>query len=189
MRSRTLTAVLLCLVLVLAGCSGQSDDGTTTIDTTTTVTDSVPTTTAPTTVDASEMLLVDLRSDSDVTVTVTTVAPENDGIAITYGNGAGQTYEGITDPANLPGDALVGATVVEPIAGGASMSYSMAGGSGSGGGAFGWPTQPSTVLYSIAGSDGTVLQWGVFDCGNGTVSEVSLEVADGSVSASHGCVN
>lgn len=188
MRSRTLAAVLLCLVLVLAGCSGQSDDGTTTTIDTTTI-EPIPTTTDPTTADQSGTLLVDLRSDSDVTVTVTSVAPENDGIEITYGNGGNQTYEGITDPESLPGDALVGATTVEPLVGESSMSYSLSGGSGSGGGAFGWPTEPATVLYSVSGPDGTVLRWGVLDCDGGTVSDITLDVAEGSVSVSHGCAS
>lgn len=179
MNINAVAAVFFCLSLVLGGCS--------TLDTgpqTTTVTPTPTTTTEPTTQLPADTLLVSATGNGSFTVTVTVVAADNDGVRVTYVDGSAKTFQGVESRDDLPAGALDDASRVAPVSGGSEGSVTTD--NGTAGAAFGWPSDPSTLLYSVADDEDRLLGWGIFDCA-GVITSVDLTVTDTGVSGGRVC--
>jgi hypothetical protein len=179
MNFNAITSVVLCLTLVLAGCS-TSDTGAQT----TTVTPTPTTTTEPTTQIPADTLLVRATGNGPFTVIVTVVAPDNDGVLVTYADGSAKTFPGVESPEDLPADALADASRVAPVSGGSEGSFTID--DGTAGAAFDWPIAPSTLLYSVADGEDRLLGWSIFDCG-GVITSVDLTITETGVSGGRAC--
>lgn len=183
MTQRLSAILLLSLAIVLAGCTGGAADSPTTPAATDTPT---PTTTPdPVTVDPTRSVLFTVTAESNVTVYGSVPLPDNDGVRIHYA-GSSQTYPGVFSSDDLPADALDGATRVEPIRSGDSVSFAVS--DGTGGGSVEWDSRPTSVFYSVVDSEDTILRWGTVDCDDTELSSVNLIVHEtGTVSLAYEC--
>lgn len=172
MPKRTFTIVFLCLVLVLGGCSSPTEDPASNGTDADGQTDPAPDDAVTTDPNA---LLIRVNGSGTYTITVNTVADDNNGVRVYHTDGSSVPYSDVQSRDDLPADALDGASRVEPLVDAPGVSFTTSNGSG---GTFSWPAESSTLVYSVTDGEGQLLRWDYVSCSEGDILDLTIDLSE-----------